>query len=317
MCQVLGLSRSGYYEWLHCPPSPHSQEDQVLAEKIEHHFHVNRQVYGTRRLKEELAEVDDVVVSRRRIARLMAEQELCVKTRRKFKATTDSSHGQAVAPNLLEQNFDVDQPNSVYVGDITYLWTREGWLYLAVVIDLFSRAVVGWSMSERLTAELANQALRMAIDQRNPLPGLIMHTDRGSQYVADSYQAILAQHGMMASMSRRANCWDNAVAESFFHSLKTEAIYPLELQTRDQARDVVFDYIEVFYNRQRRHSAADNQPPLVFENRYLSLNQPSLGDNPGDLSVNHLGLSTDRLAPQIASRSVGNPAQDQSAGMPT
>jgi transposase InsO family protein len=151
------------------------------------------------------------------------------------------------------------------VGDITYIWTTEGWLYLAVVIDLCSRSVVGWSMSQWLKAPLVTAALQMAIDQRQPLPGLIMHTDQGSQYVADSYQQILAQQQMIPSMSRKGNCWDNAVAESFFHTLKTECLYLENLETRDQARDAVFDYIEVFYNRQRRHSANGYLAPLVFE----------------------------------------------------
>ena len=264
MCRVLEVSRSGYYEWLTRPPSQHAQEDQVLSERIVDHFEANRHVYGTRRLKECLADEGDQV-SRRRIGRLMAQEALEVKTRRKFKATTDSSHGQAVAPNVLERAFDVDQPDTAYVGDITYIWTAEGWLYLAVVIDLFSRAVVGWSMSQWLKAEIVTSALQMAIDQRQPQPGLIMHTDRGAQYVADRYVGLLHHHGIEPSMSRKGNCWDNAVAESFFHTLKTECVYLEKFETRDQAQDTIFDYIEVFYNRQRRHSANGNLAPMVYE----------------------------------------------------
>ena len=192
-------------------------------------------------------------------------QAIEVRTRRKFKATTDSSHGQAVAPNVLERQFDVDEPDTAYVGDISYIWTTEGWLYLAVVIDLFSRAVVGWSMSRWLKAELVTNALQMAIDQRQPRPGLIMHTDRGSQYVADQYLRLLYHSGIKPSMSRKGNCWDNAVAESFFHTLKTECVYLETLDTREKAQDVIFDYIEVFYNRQRRHSANGNLAPMVYE----------------------------------------------------
>jgi transposase InsO family protein len=264
MCRALEVSQSGYYEWLKRSPSQHAKEDQQLSERIVKHFETNRHVYGTRRLKACLAQ-EGVQVSRRRIGRLMAEQALRVKTRRKFKPTTDSSHGQAVAPNILKRQFDVAQPDTVYAGDITYIWTPEGWLYLAVVIDLFSRAVVGWSMSRWLKSELVTSALQMAIDQRQPRPGLIMHTDRGSQYVADHYLRLLHHHGMKPSMSRRGNCWDNAVAESFFRTLKTECVYLESFKCREQARHAIFDYIEVFYNRQRRHSANGNLAPMVYE----------------------------------------------------
>jgi putative transposase len=264
MCRALEVSPSGYYDWLQRPLSAHAQKDQALSARIVAHFEGNRQVYGTRRLKDCLADEGEQV-SRRRIGRLMAEQDLQVRTRRKFKATTDSSHGLAVAPNVLDRQFDVDEPDTAYVGDITYIWTTEGWLYLAVVIDLFSRAVVGWSMSRWLKAELVTNALQMALDQRQPRPGLIMHTDRGSQYVADCYLQLFLHHGIQPSMSRKGNCWDNAVAESFFHTLKTECVYLGPFETREQARDAIFDYIEVFYNRQRRHSANGNLAPMVYE----------------------------------------------------
>ena len=194
MSRVLEVSPSGYYDWLTRPLSAHAQQDQELSTRIVTHFEANRHVYGTRRLKDCLAD-EGQRVSRRRIGRLMSEQELRVRTRRKFKATTDSSHGQAVAPNVLDRQFDAAAPDTMYVGDITYIWTAEGWLYLAVVIDLFSRAVVGWSMGRWLKAELVTHALQMALDQRQPRPGLIMHTDRGSQYVADRYLQLLFHHG--------------------------------------------------------------------------------------------------------------------------
>lgn len=271
LCRVLGVSRSGYHAWQRREPSARKQADQALSAKVAEHFHQGRGVCGTRRLKESLAE-EGIAVSRRRIGRLMAENDLQVKTQRKFKATTDSDHGQAVAPNLLERQFDVATPDTIYVGDITYIWTDEGWLYLAVVLDLFSRAVVGWSMSRRLMADLANGALQMALTNRRPPPGLIMHTDRGSQYVAGSYRQLLEAHQLRASMSAKGACWDNAVAESFFHSLKTECVYQHRFETRDQARDVLFDYIEVFYNRQRRHSTIGYQAPLVYERRQAQEN---------------------------------------------
>jgi putative transposase len=264
MCQALEVSRSGYYDWLTREPSLHEQQDRAFSVRIAAHFEANRHVYGTRRLKDCLADEGEQV-SRRRIGRLMAEQALRVKTRRKFKATTDSSHGQAVAPNVLDRQFEVAEPDTAYVGDITYIWTAEGWLYLAVVIDLCSRAVVGWSMSQWLKADLVTNALQMALDRRQPRPGLIVHTDRGSQYVADRYLQLLYYHGILPSMSRKGNCWDNAVAESFFHTLKTECIYLERFDTREQAQDVIFDYIEVFYNRQRRHSANGNLAPMVYE----------------------------------------------------
>jgi len=187
------------------------------------------------------------------------------KTQRKFRAPRNSGQAQTVAPNQLNREFTVTEPDTVYVGDITYLPTGEGWLYLAVVLDLCSRAVVGWSMADHMRAELVNQALVMAICQRQPTAGLIMHTDRGSQYGADSYQHLLTQHGMQPSMSRKGNCWDNAVAESFFHTLKTELVYREDFNTHEQAQTAVFEYIEVFYNRQRCHSANGYLAPLVYE----------------------------------------------------
>ena len=204
-------------------------------------------------------------MSRRRIGRVLAQAGLHCKTRRRFKAPTAAGQAQTVAPNQLNREFTVKEPDPVYVGDITYLPTGEGWLYLAVVLDLCSRAVVGWSMADHMRAELVNQALAMAIWQRQPAAGLIMHTARGSQYGADSYRQLLTQHGMQPSMSRKGNCWDNAVAESFFHTLKTEMIYLEDFDTHEQAKTAVFEYIEVFYNRQRCHSANGYLAPLAYE----------------------------------------------------
>ena len=204
-------------------------------------------------------------MSRRRIGRMLPQAGLRCKTRRRCKAPTTSGQAQAVAPNQLNRAFTVQAPDRVYVGDITYLPTGEGWLYLAIVLDLCSRAVVGWSMANHMRAELVNQALSMALYQRQPVAGLIMHTDRGSQYGADSYRQLLSQHGIEPSMSRKGNCWDNAVAESFFHTLKTELTYLEEYDTHEDAQTAVFEYIEVFYNRQRCHSANGYLAPLVYE----------------------------------------------------
>jgi len=264
MCQLLEVSRSGYYEWLSRPPRAQAQVDQEVQDKIQHYFAQGRGTYGTRRIKHLLAQ-DGLQVSRRRIGRLLAQAGLRCKTRRKFKAPKTSGQAQTVAPNQLNREFTVQVPDKVYVGDITYLPTGEGWLYLAVVLDLCSRAVVGWSMANHMRAELVTQALSMAIGQRQPAAGLIMHTDRGSQYGAESYRQLLTQHGMQPSMSRKGNCWDNAVAESFFHTLKTELIYREDFDTHEQAQTVVFEYIAVFYNRQRCHSANGYLAPLAYE----------------------------------------------------
>jgi putative transposase len=264
MCQLLEVSRSGYYEWLSRPPSAQADADQEVQDKIQRYFAQGRGTYGTRRLKHLLAQ-DGLQVSRRRIARLLAQAGLRCKTQRKCKAPRTSGQAQTVAPNQLNREFTVLDPDTVYVGDITSLPTGEGWLYLAVVLDLGSRAVVGWSMADHMRAELVNQALAMAVVQRQPAAGLIMHTDRGSPYGADSYQQLLTQHGMQPSMSRKGNCWDNAVAESFFHTLKTELIYLEDFDMHEQAQMAVFEYIEVFYNRQRCHSANGYLAPLVYE----------------------------------------------------
>jgi putative transposase len=264
MCELLEVSRSGYYEWLSRPPRPPADADQEVRDKIQRYFAQGRGTYGTRRIKHLLAQ-DGLRVSRRRIGRVLTQAGLRCKTQRKFKAPRSSEQAQTVAPNQLNREFTVQVPDTIYVGDITYLPTGEGWLYLAVVLDLCSRAVVGWSMADHMRAELVNQALSMAIYQRHPAAGLIMHTDRGSQYGADSYRQLLHQHEIHPSMSRKGNCWDNAVAESFFHTLKTELVYMEDFNTHEQAQTAVFEYIEVFYNRQRCHSANGYLAPLVYE----------------------------------------------------
>ena len=238
--------------------------DPQVPAKVQHYFAQGRGTYGTRRMKPLLAQ-EGLQVSRRRIGRVLAQAGLRCKTQRKFKAPRSAEQAQTIAPNQLNREFTVPVPATIYVGDITYLPTGEGWLYLAVVLDLCSRAVVGWSMANHMRTELVNQALSMALYQRRPMAGLIMHTDRGSQYGADSYRQLLTQHGMQPSMSRKGNCWDNAVAESFFHTLKTELIYLEDYDTHEAAQTAVFEYIEVFYNRQRCHSANGYLAPLVYE----------------------------------------------------
>ena len=264
LCSVLSVSRSAYYAWTTAVESRKAKRDKELKAAITAAFTQNRAVYGTRRLKEVLAKQGDSV-SRRRIGRIMQEAQLACKTKRRFRATTNSKHDLPIAPNQLARQFEVNQANQVYVGDITYLHTQEGWLYLAVVIDLYSRQIVGWSMAERMKTKLVNDALIMAIWKRKPAKGLLWHTDRGSQYDSDSHRKLLKQHGIQQSMSRKGNCWDNAVSESFFHTLKTECVNHEHYATREAARKSIFDYIEVFYNRQRLHSNNGYLSPVEFE----------------------------------------------------
>lgn len=264
MCKFMKVSRSCYYEWLTNPGCGRGQEDKELAEMIKAIFQEGRNTYGSRRIKKKLVR-QGIIISRRRIVRLMKENNLVCKTKRKFKATTDSRHNKTIAPNLLERKFNVQQPNRYWVGDITYIPTEEGWLYLATVIDLYSRKVVGWSMSNRMKAELVNRALLMAIWRRKPDEGLVWHTDRGSQYASDSHLKIIKQHHIVQSMNRKGDCWDNAVAESFFHTLKTELTHQCKFKNREEAKHVIFEYIEVFYNHIRVHSANDYLSPVEYE----------------------------------------------------
>jgi putative transposase len=270
MCQQLGVSRSGYYAWKERPQSERHKADQALAQEIAQVHQESRGTYGSPRVHAELR-ARGRRVSRKRVARLMDEEGLAARRRRRFVRTTDSRHNQPVAPNLLERNFSPGQPNSTWVTDITYVGTKQGWLYLAVVMDLFSRRVVGWSMSERIDRHLVLNALDMALKGRQPPQGLMHHSDRGSQYASADYQQALAARGIQCSMSRKGNCWDNAVVESFFSSLKLELVYTTQFTTHEQARLALFDYIEVFYNRQRRHSSLGYLSPVNFELAALPL----------------------------------------------
>jgi putative transposase len=264
MCHVLGVSRSGFYAWLNAGNSERAVANDSLLEKIVGIHTSSRRTYGGRRVYRELR-FHGEVCSRNRVARLMRQHDLRAKTSRKFRATTNSKHNFPVSPNLLNRRFTMDGPNKAWVTDITYIPTEEGWLYLASVMDLYSRMVVGWSMGERMTRELAMDALGMAIRQRKPEPGLIHHSDRGSQYASDDYQRLLRQHGMICSMSRKGNCWDNAVMESFFGSLKTECTHHRRYHSRSEAKQDIFYYTEIFYNQQRLHSTLGYRSPAAFE----------------------------------------------------
>ena len=266
MSRVLQVSRSGYYVWRRRQDNPSSRQQRRtgLDEAVKKAFDARKGRSGSPRLVRDLADAGHQH-NRKTIAESMRRQGLRAKAAKKFKATTNSRHNLPVAPNLLQQDFTASGPNQKYVGDITYLWTDEGWLYLAVVIDLFSRLVVGWAMSERMTAQLVCDALQMALWRRHRPTGVIVHSDRGSQYCSWAYQQLITEHGLLCSMSAKGNCYDNACAESFFHSLKVEAIHGERFGTREEIRQAVFEYIEVDYNRTRRHSANGFISPAAFE----------------------------------------------------
>ena len=239
----------------------------MLEEWIIEIHEQSRQTYGVRRVHRQLLK-HGVRVSARRISRIKRKLGLETQVKKPFRATTDSNHKSPIAPNHLNREFTTEHPDDVYVGDITYIHTRDGWLYLAVWIDLYSRAVVGWSMAEHMQASLVCDALKMACFKRNPGSGLLIHSDRGSQYASTEFRDLLSERAFKQSMSRKGNCWDNAPAESFFHTLKTELVYRQDYQTPLEAKQSIFEYIEVFYNRQRMHSTIDYHTPEKYEKLY-------------------------------------------------
>ena len=264
LCRVLQVSRSGYYAWRDRPLSERALANVRLLVEVRAVHAKSRRTFGSPRVHRALR-TPERPLSENRIARVMQRAGIRSKHRRKFRVTTQSNHRRPIAPNLLARQFTATAPNRVWVGDITFIWTAESWLYLAVVIDLFSRAVVGWAMSERVTDDLTLAALRMAVETRTAGPGLIHHSDQGSQYTSDAYRRILANRGFVASMSRRGNCWDNAVSESFFATLEKEHLADGIPESRDAARRGIFDFIEVFYNRERIHSTIGYLSPMAFE----------------------------------------------------
>ena len=264
MCKRLEVSCSGFYAWRARPESEHARRDRVLGARIAAVHSENRGVYGSPRICDELR-ADGEKVSKKRVARLMREKGLTGKAPRRFRRTTDSSHGLPVAENILARNFAVDMPNEAWVGDITYVRTWEGWLYAAVVLDLYSRRVVGWAVADHMRTELALDALKMAVDLRRPGRGLIHHSDRGSQYASLGYRAELDRHGIVCSMSRKGDCWDNAVAESFFATLKGELIERACWPTKARARAAIIEYIACFYNSKRSHSVLGYTSPVEYE----------------------------------------------------
>jgi len=264
LCRTLVVSASGFYAWCRRGLSRRAQEDAALKVEIRAAHAASGKRYGSPRIHADL-KADDQHVGRKRVARLMREEGIEGQRKRRFRVTTDSRHSHPVAGNQLNRNFTASAPNRIWVTDITYIWTREGWIYLAAILDLFSRRVVGWSMDSSIDRTLALDALGMALRTRRPEPGLLHHSDRGVQYASADYQSQLRERGIICSMSRKGDCWDNAVAESFFSTLKAELVQRTDYVSRSQARASVFEYIEAFYNGRRRHSALGYVSPVEHE----------------------------------------------------
>ena len=264
MCSVLSVSRSGYYDWTGRGASQRAQANRELDRRIRDIFACHRQRYGVPRITDALHD-EGVECSENRVARRMRALGLKAIQAKKFKVTTDSNHSKPVAPDLVEQDFSAVAPNQKWTSDITYIWTDEGWLYLAVVMDLYSRAIVGWSMNRRMTQQLVCDALTMALFRRGFPKGTIIHSDRGSQYCSKGYQQLIKINSLRCSMGRRANCYDNAAMESFFHTLKVELVHREHYTSRRLAKSSIFEYVEMYYNRKRKHSAIGHRIPMLFE----------------------------------------------------
>ena len=277
-CAVLDVSTSGYYAWKNRKASPRQQRDMVLLAHVRAQFSNSNGTYGSPRMHVELRE-EGIEVGLHRVARIMQENGLKARQKTRFKKTTDSDHGGLVAPNLLDQDFSAEGPNEKWGVDISYVWTAEGWLYLAIVLDLFSRKIVGWAISDRMKRGLAMEALRRALVLRKPLPGLIHHSDRGSQYCSHDYHRLVSDHGLIASMSGSGNCYDNAMVETVFKTIKTELIWRTSYTSRWQATKAIGSYIEGFYNPRRRHSSLGYTSPAAFEQAFhatIRQEQPAL-----------------------------------------
>jgi transposase InsO family protein len=270
ICRAMEVSKSGYYAWKKRPKSRRVINNEKLLIEIRRVFIENHENYGSPRVWDALNNKSGIACSENRVARLMRENKLLAVQSRKYKATTDSKHNWPVAPNILNRNFITEAPNKIWLTDITYIWTWEGWLYLAFVLDMYNRGVAGLSMSDRVTDELTQNALKQAILRCNPAKGLIHHSDRGSQYASGDYQELLKKYGITPSMSRKGDCWDNAVGESFLHTLKVEKINRSRFKTREEAKREVFEYIEMYYNRKRAHSSIGYMSPFEYEKRFFT-----------------------------------------------
>ena len=268
LCHTLDVSVSGYYDWLSRKPSCRQQRRERIAAAAQKSYQDSNRIYGYRKVHKDVVQEGKIDCCLETVRRVLAEKGLFSRVKRRFVVTTDSNHKQPVADNLLDRDFTASAPNRKWTADITYIPTGEGWLYLSAVMDLYSRGIVGWSMSAKIDSELVCDALRMALLQRKPTAGLMHHSDRGVQYTAGDFVALLDEHKIVCSMSRKGDCWDNAVMESFFGSLKTEWTFDKNYKTRDEAMQDVFKYIEVFYNRKRRHASLGYVSPAAYEERY-------------------------------------------------
>jgi putative transposase len=271
MCQILQISRSGYYDWRVRQDSERSRRDRVLLQEIRRIHQQTKEAYGATKTWQALRQ-SGTVCGKHRVARLRRQAGIEARRKRKFRLASKSRNTAPAAPNLLRWPFTADHPDQIWVTDVTFIPTRSGWLYLAAMIDLHTRRVVGWSMKDRPNQELVNEALMMAVEQRRPKPGLIHHSDQGILYSTGSYLALLKKYGMVRSMSGKGNCYDNAVAESFFSSLKNEIVHHRSYQTRDEARAEIFEYIELFYNRKRLHQSLNYQTPMKYNSAKVSTN---------------------------------------------
>ena len=271
MCRVLHVCPSSYYAWTHRESSPRQQRREQLAQQAAQAYFVNHRVYGYRKVWEELHE-QDAACCPETVRRILQELGLFSRRKRRYVVTTDSNHDQPIADNVLNREFNATAPNEKWLADITYIPTRGGWVYLAAILDVFSRRIVGWSLSERIDTSLVQSAFEMAVLQRRPDRGLLHHSDRGVQYASAGYQHVLAEQGIVCSMSRKGNCWDNAMMESFFASLKLEWVHGKDYANVQAAREDIFQYLELFYNRRRRHGALGYISPVDFEKNY-ALNQ--------------------------------------------
>jgi putative transposase len=271
LCRVLEVSRSGYYDWLGRPESPRAVRHRRLVAKIRQAHIESRRIYGAPRIRDELVDQGERV-GKNTIARLMRKNGIQSKVHKKFVVTTDSRKTKRPASNILAGAFTAEKPNQKWVSDVTFVPTRKGWLYLAAIMDLWSRRIIGWSMGNKNSTELIGDALKMAVQQRRDIEGVVLHSDQGAQYASGAYQQYLRDFRIVCSMSRKGNCWDNAVMESFFHSLKTEWVVFEDYKSQAEARSSIFSYVELFYNRKRRHSFLKNKSPMAFENTWMPLN---------------------------------------------
>jgi putative transposase len=317
MCRQLSVSRSGYYRWKTREPSQRQKEDIRLKVAIKASHEQSRGTYGSPRIVDDLKE-QGFDVSRRRVARLMAEEGITGTPKKPFKRTTDSKHSEAIADNTLDRNFNVDAPDTAWATDITYVRTWDGWMYLAVVVDLFSRRVIGWATATHMRTKLVMKALDMALGRRLPEPGLLHHSDRGSQYASRDYRKALDDRGIVCSMSRRGDCWDNAVVESFFATLKKELIHRKPWPTARAAREAIVEYIEVFYNRKRKHSTLGYLSPANFEDQYQHqeerIGKRRRGWQGGGLCLLSTRLAERRSEQPVSSREASDNARRPASG---